>query len=192
MADKRLIIGISGASGAPLALELIRRMHDEHPEVETHLVITRGGELTLQHECGISSAELSGLVSRVHSNDEIGADIASGSFKTLGMVILPCSMKTVAGIASGYSDNLLLRAADVCLKERRTLVLAARECPMSTLHLKNLYEVSSLGAFVMPPVLTYYNRPETLADCEKQFVSRVLDRFGLDESYPAWRGMENR
>ena len=115
----RLIIGMSGASGAPLAVELLRQLRDHHPEVETHLVVTKGGEMTLSQEMGMSLTELRSLACACHENSNIGAAIASGSFKTMGMLVIPCSMKTVAGVVSGYSDNLLLRAADVCLKEQR-------------------------------------------------------------------------
>ncbi len=110
--------------------------------------------------------------------------------RTLGMVVVPCSMKTVAGVVSGYSDNLLLRAADVCLKERRKLVLCARESPLSTVHLRNLYEASKLGAVIAPPMLTYYNSPQSLADCTCHTVNRILSQFDLDEGSYQWEGME--
>lgn len=163
----RLIVGISGASGAPLAVELLRQLYENHPEVETHLVITRGGEMTLAHETDVTPNELRTLVSAYHENSSIGATIASGSFRTMGMIVVPCSMKTVAGVVSGYSDNLLLRAADVCLKERRKLVLVARESPLSTVHLRNLYEASQNGAVILPPVPAYYARPRTMEDCTR-------------------------
>lgn len=147
---QRLIVGMSGASGAPLTVELLRQL-SLCPEVETHLVATRGAELTLRQECGMTLDDLKQLAPVYHDNGDIGASIASGSCKTMGMIVCPCSMKTVAGVVSGYSDNLLLRAADVCLKERRRLVLAARESPLSTLHLRNLYEASQLGAVILPP-----------------------------------------
>lgn len=187
---KRLIIGMSGASGAPLTAELLRQLRDHHPEVETHLIVTRGGELTLTQETGMPLAELQQLAAVCHSNHSIGAAPASGSFKTMGMVVVPCSMKTVAGIVSGYSDNLLLRAADVCLKERRRLVLAAREAPLSSLHLRNLYEASRLGAVILPPMLTYYNHPQSLEDCTRHTVNRILAQFDLDEDSYQWEGMD--
>lgn len=187
---KRLIVGVSGASGAPLAVELLRQLHDRHPEVETHLIVTKGGAMTLSQETDVSLAELKGLASVCHDNSNIGAAPASGSFKTMGMIVVPCSMKTVAGVVSGYSDNLLLRAADVCMKERRKLVLAAREAPLSTVHLRNLYEASQLGAVILPPVLTYYNHPVTLADCTRHTVGRILSQFDLDEENYQWEGMD--
>lgn len=187
---ERLIIGMSGASGAPLTVELLRQLHDRCPEVETHLIVTKGGEMTLVQETGMKLADLKSLVSVCHANSNIGAAPASGSFKTMGMIVVPCSMKTVAGIASGYSDNLLLRAADVCLKERRKLVLVARELPLSTLHLRNLYETSQLGAMILPPMLAYYNHPQSLEDCTRYAVDRILSQFGLDEGNYEWVGMD--
>lgn len=187
---KRLVIGMSGASGAPLTVELLHQLHDRHPEVETHLIVTRGAELTLSQETGISMAQLKSLAKFCHSNGNIGAAPASGSFRTMGMIVVPCSMKTVAGIVSGYSDNLLLRAADVALKERRKLVLVAREAPLSTVHLRNLYEVSCLGAVVLPPMLTYYNHPISLEDCTRHTVNRILSQFDLDEDSYQWEGMD--
>ena len=186
---ERLIVGMSGASGAPLTVELLRQLHDKHPEVETHLVVTRGAELTLAQETDMTLDGLSALATICHDNGSIGASIASGSFRTMGMVIVPCSMKTVAGIVSGYSDNLLLRAADVCLKERRKLVLCARETPLSTVHLRNLYEASRLGAVILPPIPAYYTRPQTVANCTKHTVNRILSQFELDEGGYQWEGM---
>ncbi len=185
---KRLIVGVTGASGAPLAVELLKQLHENHPEVETHLVVTRSGELTLTQETGMTLAELQKLASVIYDNDSIGAAIASGSFRTMGMVVVPCSMKTVAGIVTGYSDNLLLRAADVCLKERRKLVLAARESPLSTVHLRNLYEASKLGAVVLPPMPAYYNHPKTIEDVTRQTVLRLLAQFDLAEP-GEWPGL---
>ncbi len=187
---KRLIIGMSGASGAPLTVELLRQLHDRHPEVETHLVVTCGGEMTLAKETDVTLGELKSLVSVYHDNGAIGASIASGSFQTMGMIVVPCSMKTVAGVVSGYSDNLLLRAADVCLKERRKLVLVAREAPLSTVHLRNLYEASRLGAVILPPVPAYYTRPRTMVDCTRHTVNRILSQFDLDGDSYQWEGMD--
>lgn len=186
---KRLIVGMSGASGAPLAVELLRQLRTAHPEVESHLVVTRGAEMTLEQETGLSLPDLEKLACVCHNNHSIGATIASGSYQTLGMIVVPCSMKTVAGIVSGYSDNLLLRAADVCMKERRKLVLVARESPLSTVHLRNLYEASQLGAVILPPMLTYYNHPQSLEDCTRHTVNRILSQFGLDEGIYQWEGM---
>ncbi|MCD8369985.1 MAG: UbiX family flavin prenyltransferase [Clostridiales bacterium] len=186
---ERLIVGVSGASGAPLAVELLRNLHENHPQIEVHLIITKSGEMTLLHETGMTVEELRTFAAFFHRNDEIGASVASGSFETKGMVVVPCSMKTVAGIVSGYSDNLLLRAADVCLKERRRLVLAARETPLSTLHLRNLCEASRLGAVILPPMQTYYHHPLTVADMTRSTVNRLLAQFGLGTEDDEWKGM---
>lgn len=135
--------------------------------------------------------DISRLADTVYDNENIGAAIASGSFQTIGMVVAPCSMKTVAGIHSGYSDNLLLRAADVILKERRKLVLVARECPLSTIHLRNLYELSQMGAVVLPPVLSYYHHPDSLDAAVNHIVGKILDQFGLDAPhFTRWGGAE--
>jgi polyprenyl P-hydroxybenzoate/phenylacrylic acid decarboxylase-like protein len=187
---KRLVIGMSGASGAPLTIELLRQLHDHHPEVETHLIVTKGGEMTLTQETDMTMEELKSLATVWHSNKNIGAAPASGSFKTMGMIVVPCSMKTVAGIVSGYSDNLLLRAADVVMKERRKLVLVAREAPLSTIHLRNLCEASQMGAVILPPMLTYYNHPQSLEDCTRHTVNRILSQFDLDENSYQWEGMD--
>jgi polyprenyl P-hydroxybenzoate/phenylacrylic acid decarboxylase-like protein len=186
---KRLIVGMSGASGAPLTMEVLRLLRVYHPEVETHLIVTKGGEMTLRQECGMEIEQIKDLVAVYHENDDIGASVASGSFRTMGMLIVPCSMKTVAGVVSGYSDNLLLRAADVCLKERRKLVLVARESPLSALHLRNLYEASQLGAVVLPPMLTYYTHPASLSDCTHHVATRILSQFDLAENGYEWKGM---
>ena len=187
MDNKRLIIGMSGASGAPLTVEVLKQLK-RNPEIETHLVVTRGAEITLAAETDCLLEELKAYASVFHPIDEIGVSIASGSFRTMGMIIVPCSMKTVAGIVSGYSDNLLLRAADVCLKERRKLVLAARESPLSTVHLRNLYELSQMGAVILPPMLTYYHRLVTVEECTKQMAQRLLSQFDLDHDAYEWRG----
>lgn len=188
MTPKRLLIGISGASGAPLALELLRQLR-ELPQVEAHVILSRCGELTLAHEVGMTREQLRPLCHRLYDNEDYGAGPASGSFQSLGMVIVPCSMKTLAGVVSGYCDTLLLRAADVTLKERRPLVLVPRECPLSTLHLRNLTTASELGAQIIPPVPAYYNHPKTIEDVNRQVAQKVLSRFQLGQ-VPEWTGME--
>ncbi len=187
MENQRLIIGITGASGAPLALALLDRLMD-FPDVERHVILSECGEMTLNHETGLGREALAAKCTRLYRENEFGAPPASGSFRTLGMVIIPCSMKSVAGVVSGYCENLLLRAADVTMKERRTLVLVPRECPMSTLHLRNLTAASELGAVVIPPVAAYYNKPETLEEVHDQIAFRILSRFGLGEG-KEWRGL---
>ena len=186
---QRLIVGISGASGAPLAIEVLRQLHTRRPDVQVHLIISAGGALTLKQECGLTSEALAPLVHAIHDNAEIGAAPASGSFRTMGMLVVPCSMKTVSGIVSGYSDNLLLRAADVTLKEQRKLVLAARESPLSTVHLRNLYEASRLGIVIAPPVPAWYRHPQSMDDCVNHMASRLLSQFGLDDDSYQWEGL---
>lgn len=185
---KRLIIGVTGASGAPLALELLREL-TKIEDLETHVILSHCGELTLEHEAGLRREDLIPLCTRLYDNEDYGAAPASGSFPTLGMVIIPCSMKTLAGVVSGYCNTLLLRAADVTMKERRKLVLVPRECPFSTLHLRNLAAASELGATVIPPVPAYYNHPKTIEDVNRQIVQKVLAQFELG-AVPEWRGME--
>lgn len=184
---KRLLIGITGASGAPLAVELLRQLQ-ALPEVETHVMLSRCGELTLQHETEMTRSDLASLCTRLYDNDDYGAGPASGSFQTMGMVIIPCSMKTLAGVVSGYCDTLLLRAADVTMKERRKLVLVPRECPFSTLHLRNLTTASELGAVIIPPVPAYYNHPTTVEDVNRHIAGKILSQFGLGE-VEEWTGM---
>ena len=187
MAEKRLIVGVSGASGAPLAVALLKAL--KQTDIQSHVIVTHGGELTLQQECGLDS--LTGLADMLYENHDIGAGPASGSFKTMGMIVIPCSTKTVAGIHSGYSDNLLLRAADVTLKEHRKLVLVARETPLSTIHLRNMYELSQMGAVILPPMLSYYQRPESLDEVTNHIVGKVLDQFGIEmPDYHRWEGMQ--
>lgn len=188
MGKQRLLIGITGASGAPLAVELLRQLQRQ-PEVETHVMLSRCGELTLGHEAAMTRAALETLCTRLYDNEDYGAGPASGSFQTLGMVIIPCSMKTLAGVVSGYCETLLLRAADVTLKERRKLVLVPRECPFGTIHLRNLTAASELGAVVIPPVPAYYNHPQTIQDVNRQVAGKVLSQFGLG-AVREWNGMD--
>lgn len=182
---ERLIVGISGASGAPLAVELLRALRQT--ALETHLIITPGGWRTISEETGMTAEQVCALADAVHDVDDVGAPPASGSWQTLGMVVVPCSMKTLAGIHSGYSENLLLRAADVTLKERRRLVLVPRECPLSPIHLRNQYELSLMGAVILPPVLSYYNHPESIGDMARHLVGKILDQFGVSyDGYRRW------
>lgn len=169
-----------------MAVALLKILKDT--DIETHVMITHGGELTLRQECGIDS--VAGLADIVYDNHDIGAAPASGSFRTMGMIVLPCSMKTVAGIHGGYSDNLLLRAADVTLKEHCRLVLVPREAPLSCIHLRNLYELSMMGVTIVPPVLSYYQKPKTLEEATQHIVCKVLDQFEIEvPEFRRWEGM---
>lgn len=176
---KRLVIGMSGASGALLGIQMLEILK-ENPKWESNLVISKGAEETIKQETEYTIEDVIKLADNAYSIKDIGASIASGTFKTEGMVIVPCSMKTVAGIACGYSDNLLLRAADVTIKERRNLVLVARESPLSTIHLRNMLTLSELGAIIIPPMITYYNKPNNLNDLNRHIIGKVLDRFGIE------------
>ena len=178
-AAKRLVVGISGASGASLAIELLNRMKLLR-DWETHLVISSGARKTIEQETIFSIDDVAPLATRCYPLEDVGASIASGTFKTAGMVIVPCSMKTVAGVASGFSQNLLLRAADVTLKERRKLVLVARESPLSQIHLRNLLTLAQMGAIILPPVLTYYNNPATIQDMANHIVGKIMDVFDIE------------
>ncbi len=186
MSQKRIIVGVSGASGAPLALRLLQELKNV-PDVEAHLVVSRGGEITIEEECDVTLQEFYSLADVVYDNKNIGASIASGTYRTLGMIVCPCSMKTVAGISHGYSDNLLLRAADVVLKEQRKLVLVARESPLSKIHLDNMAYLAGLpNVFILPPVISYYSHPKSLEDVEKQIAGRILDRFDIEAGLKRW------
>lgn len=184
---QRIVVGVSGASGMPLAVEVLNQLRRQ-PDVETHLVLSRAAEITLREESSLTAQQLRGLADVCYDNGDIGAAPASGSFRTAGMIVVPCSMKTVAGIATGYSDSLL-RAADVTLKERRKLVLAVRECPFSTIHLRNMQELSSMGAVILPMVLSFYNRPDGLDDCVRHLAGKILDQFGIEgQDFRRWQG----
>ena len=185
--NKRIIVGISGASGAPLAVDVVRALHAAGLEV--HRVVTRGGEMTLAQECGLHARDLAPHCASVYDSADIGAAIASGSFRTRGMIVVPASMKTVAGIACGYSDNLLLRAADVTLKERRRLAVVPRECPLSAIHLKNLLELAQAGAVVLPPVISCYSKPDSIEEMLHHLTGKILDLFDLEaEDFRRWTG----
>ena len=185
----RLIVGISGASGAVIAVELLRKLN-QMEAVETHLIITEGAALTFRHETDFDLYDIKQLADVVYDVNEMDASIASGSFLTDGMVIVPCSMKTVAGIASGYAENLLLRAADVCIKENRKLVIVPREVPFSRIHLRNLTELANNGVVVLPPMLTFYNVPSTIQQQVDHIVGKILMQFHLPTTIPEWRAVE--
>lgn len=185
---KRILVGISGASGAPIAIRLLQRLR-ENTDIETHLVMSHGAELTIESETAYSISEIKSLADYVYNNGEIGAKPASGSFDMDAMIVVPCSMKTVAGIVSGYSDNLLLRACDVTIKESRPLILVARESPLSPIHLRNLAELSSMGVKIIPPMVSFYNRYNSIDEWNNQFVERLLKSLGVDNRVTQWNGL---
>jgi 4-hydroxy-3-polyprenylbenzoate decarboxylase len=174
----RLVIGISGASGVVYGIRLLQALK-KFP-VESHLVMTRTAEVTLAHESKLKVADVRRLADATYRVDDLAAAISSGSFRTLGMIVAPCSMRSLGEIANGITSNLLTRAADVVLKERRKLVLLARETPLHAIHLRNMLRLAEMGAIIAPPVPAFYNRPETIDDIIDHTVGRVLDLFDLD------------
>ena len=184
----RLIVGISGASGVLIAIRLLSKLKELG--VETHLVITHGAELTIRHETNFEPFSIRQLADKSYGVDDIDAAIASGSFAHDGMIVVPCSMKTVAGMAVGYADNLLLRAADICLKEHRRLIIVPREIPLSRIHLRNLKELADCGAIILPPMLTFYNVPSTIDEQIDHIVGKILMQFGLPPITPSWNPSE--
>ena len=186
---QRIIVGISGASGAIYGVRLLQALRTL-PGIETHAVISDAGWLNITHELGLERTHAPTLADVVHSIDHIGASIASGSFRASGMVVAPCSMRTLAAIAHGLADNLLTRAADVILKERRRLILLARETPLHLVHLRNMTTVTEMGAIVCPPVPAFYQKPQTVDDIVQHSIARVLDLLGLEQTLAApWMGL---
>jgi 4-hydroxy-3-polyprenylbenzoate decarboxylase len=185
--NKRLIVAITGATGAIYGVRVLQRLHEAG--AETHLVMSRWGARTLLHETSWSREQVEALASATYAPADMGAVIASGSFRTDGMIIAPCSAKTLAAIAHGYSDNLVHRAADVILKERRRLVLTVREAPLSEIHLENMLKLARMGTVILPPMPAFYNHPQTVDDVVEHTVARILDQFGIEvPSAMRWSG----
>jgi 4-hydroxy-3-polyprenylbenzoate decarboxylase len=183
----RIIVGITGATGAIYGVRLLERLREA--DVETHLVMSRWGVRTLLHETAYSREQVDALATVSYRPADMGATISSGSFQTDGMIIAPCSAKTLAAVAHGVGENLIHRAADVVLKERRRLVLVVREAPLSDIHLENMLRLSRMGAVVLPPMPAFYNQPRTIDDIVDHTVSRVLDQFGVEmRGVPRWSG----
>ncbi|HBI68278.1 MAG TPA: 3-octaprenyl-4-hydroxybenzoate carboxy-lyase [Massilia sp.] len=187
--DRRIIVAITGATGAVYGVRLLGRL-SAVPGVETHLVMSDAASLTLHQEVGLQRRDVEALAHVVHKNREIGATIASGSFQTDGMVIAPCSMKTLAAVAHGLADNLVARAADVVLKERRRLILMVRETPLNLAHLRNMTAVTEMGGIVFPPLPSFYHRPASIEEMVDHTLDRVLDLLGIENPQAArWPGM---
>jgi polyprenyl P-hydroxybenzoate/phenylacrylic acid decarboxylase-like protein len=186
----RLIVAITGASGTVYGVRMLEQLRASGA-CETHLVLSASGALTATQELSMKRSEIEALADVVHNVKDVGATIASGSFKSEGMVIAPCSMKTLASIAHGFADNLVSRAADVILKERRRLVLLARETPLNLAHLRNMTAVTEMGGIVFPPVPAFYAQPETLDDIVNHTVGRVLDLFSIPHArlVKRWEGI---
>lgn len=190
MTAKRIIVGISGASGAIYGIELLKALREA--QVETHLVVSKTAQITIAHETDYSLPQVHKLADHFYSPADLSACISSGSFKTEGMIVAPCSMKTLAEIATGNSTTMLTRAADVILKERRKLVLMVRETPLHSIHLKNMLTLSDMGVIIAPPVPAFYSKPQSLDDMVKHTVGRVLDLFDIDtKRVKRWEGVES-
>jgi 4-hydroxy-3-polyprenylbenzoate decarboxylase len=188
--SKRIIVAISGASGAIYGVRLLQVLR-ELGQVQTHLTVSDAGLLNVQQELDMSRAQLEALADVAYPVREVGAAIASGSFQCDGMVVAPCSMRMLAAVAHGLSDNLMARAADVMLKERRRLILMVRETPLNLAHLRNMTSVTEMGGIIFPPVPSFYHRPQTLADMVDHTVSRVIDLMGMPQPHaPRWSGLQ--
>ncbi len=187
---RRIVVAISGASGAIYGVRLLQALRGM-PGVETHLTVSDAGWLNLRHELALERDALAALANRLHEASDVGAAIASGSFRCHAMVIAPCSMRTLAAVAHGLGDNLITRCADVVLKERRRLVLLARETPLNLAHLRNMVSVTEMGAIVFPPVPAFYQRPQTVEELVQHSVARVLDLLDLPHALaPRWSGLD--
>jgi flavin prenyltransferase len=182
--NRRLIVGISGATGIVYGIRLLEALREAN--IESHLVVTRAAELTRAYETKLSSQNLRDLADVVYPIGDVGAPIASGSFRTMGMIIAPCSVKTMSELANGITTNLLTRAGDVVLKERRRLVLLLRESPLTTIHIRNMLALTEAGAIIAPPVPAFYSYPRTLDDMVRHTIGRSLDLFDIDNDFPRW------
>lgn len=185
---KRIVVAITGATGALYAIRTLK-MLQAVPQVESHLIVSPSGLLNLQHELGMQRAQLAELADVVHNFKDVGATVASGSFKTDGMIIVPCSMRTLAAVAHGLADNLITRAADVVLKERRRLVLVVRETPFNLAHLRNMTAVTEMGAVVFPPLPAFYFQPQTITELVDHSVVRMIEHLGIELDGPRWAGL---
>ena len=185
---KRIIVGISGASGTIYGVRLLEAL-SRIDDVETHLIISRGARVTMEHETSMTADSVERLAHVIHSPDNLAACVSSGSFKTDGMVVAPCSMKSLSMIAYSIDDNLLIRAADVILKERRKLILVVRETPLHLGHLRQMTRVTEMGGIILPPVPSFYHAPETLDDIVNQSIGKILDQLGIDHNlFRRWTG----
>lgn len=185
---RRIIVGISGASGAIYGVELLKAL--KKAEIETHLVISKNGQIAIAHETDYSVADMHKLADHFYSNNDLSASISSGSFKTDGMIIAPCSMRTLGEVSTATTSGLLTRAADVCLKERRKLVIMPRETPMHAVHIKNMLIVAELGGIICPPVPAFYSKPKTLEEMVSHTVGRILDMFDIEtDLVKRWEGV---
>jgi len=184
---RRLVVGVTGATGSLYAVRLLQALQ-QVDDVESHLVVSASGVLNARHELDMSRQALHELADHAYNVRDVGATLASGAFATTGMVIVPCSMRTLAAVAVGLSDNLITRAADVTLKERRRLVMMVRETPYNLAHLRNMTAVTEMGGIVFPPLPAFYFKPSSIEEMVDQTVARVLDLFGISVPGPQWEG----
>jgi 4-hydroxy-3-polyprenylbenzoate decarboxylase len=186
-----LIVGISGASGAIYGIRLLEIL-SKKSDIETHLIISQAGKMIIEHETDWKAEDVNSLANYSYDIDDIGAPIASGSFRTDGMIVAPCTVKTMSALANSYTDNLLIRAGDVTLKERRKLVLLAREAPLHLGHLRNMERLTEMGAIIFPSVPAFYHKPQTIQDIVDQTIGRVLDIFNIEHALsPRWSGIRS-
>jgi 4-hydroxy-3-polyprenylbenzoate decarboxylase len=188
-AKRRLVVGVTGATGSAYAIRLLE-MARAVDDVETHLVVSASGVLNVHHELGLSRQQVHALADHVYNIRDVGATLASGAFSTTGMIVVPCSMRTLAAVAMGLSDNLITRAADVTLKERRRLVMVVRETPFNLAHLRNMTSVTEMGGIVFPPLPAFYHLPKTIDELIDHSVARMLELVGIDVPGPRWAGMK--
>ena len=189
----RLIVGLSGSTGPHYGVRLLEVLREQRPDIETHVILSNAARTTISYEMGRDPESVLALAHTVHDERNVGASIASGTFVTDGMVVAPCSMKSLSAIANSYNDNLIARAADVCLKERRRLVLVVRETPLHLGHLRLMAQVTEAGAVVLPPVPGFYHRPQTIQDIIDQTVTKILDLFGIHlDLIQRWEGIPGR
>jgi flavin prenyltransferase len=186
----RLIVGISGSTGPHYGVRLLEVLREHRPDIETHLILSSGARTTISYEMARDPDSVAALAHALHDERNVGASIASGTFVTDGMVVAPCSMKSLSAIANSYNDNLIARAADVCLKERRRLVLVVRETPLHLGHLRLMMQVTEAGGVVLPPVPGFYHRPQTIQDVIDQTVTKILDLFAIHvDIIQRWQGI---
>lgn len=188
---RRLVVGVTGATGAVYALRLLQALRGV-PDVESHLVVSPAGVLNVKYELELTRQDIHALADQVYSFRDVGATLSSGGFDTAGMVVVPCSMRTLAAVAHGLSDNLITRAADVTLKERRRLVMMVRETPLNLAHLRNMTAVTEMGGIIFPPLPAFYHHPQTLEEMVDHTVARVLELFDIHVPGPHWEGMVDK
>ena len=187
--SKRIVIGISGASGVIYGVRMLSLLREK--DFETHLILSEAGKKNIEIETSYKAEEVAAMANYAYDNKDVGAALASGSFLTYGMVIVPCTIKTLSGIANSYNDNLLVRAADVCLKERRKLIIVLRETPLHLGHLELMTRVTQYGATLLPPMPSFYHKPKTIDDIINQTVGKVLDNFGIEHNlFTRWKSEE--